>query len=148
MTANHLLVTATLAAIAALCVVAVRARGYRPNLLQYAGLVGLAMACVILAGRVLTISRVPPDCALAAFSVLLLAIGTGAKVMRYRRPQWCDTQPVDACRASQQGRACLRALAEGTDRKVDMWVNRGIGVWVAVGIVASASVLIWQQVVR
>lgn len=84
-----------LAAVAVLCFIGAAHDGYDDNFLQRTGMGCICVACIALMYHVWERGSAPPSCALMAFGMLLFAIGVAAKVVKFSRPQWCDTEAQD-----------------------------------------------------
>lgn len=70
--------------VALLCAVGALSPHYPDNLLQRLGLASVGMSCVALAEHVWRLEWVTPACALLAVGLLAFALGTAAKVLKFR----------------------------------------------------------------
>lgn len=73
-----------LALVALLCVVGALSPAYRDNLAQRVGLACVGLACLALLEHVWRLEWVTPACALLAVGLLAFALGTAAKVLKFR----------------------------------------------------------------
>lgn len=70
--------------VALLCVVGALSPHYPDNLLQRLGLASVGLSCVALVDHVWRLHWVTPACALLSVGMLAFALGTAAKVVKFR----------------------------------------------------------------
>lgn len=78
-----------LAIVALMCIAGALSPSFPDNLLQRLGLAGTGISCVPLAEHVWRMHHVTPACALMVVGLVLYALGTAAKVLRFRPSKRC-----------------------------------------------------------